>query len=232
LRIKVPDYFEVSAPQVAYREALARQVEVDYTHKKHLGGSGEFGRVKVSVKPGERGSGVVFIDEVKDGNIPREYIPWVEKGMRETAETGNIIGFPIIDFEIRLRDGAYHDIDSSVLAFETTGRGAMREVAQKAGIKLLEPIMKVEIVTPEEYLGDIFGDLNSRRSQLRDVESQGNTQLVRALVPLATMFGYADKLRSFSQDRAQYTMQFSHYDETPNDRGPPGTEPAAAALRA
>ncbi len=205
----------VGAPQVAYREYLAKPVDVDYTHKKQSGGSGQFGRVKVSVKPGERGSGVVFIDEVKGGNIPREYIPSVEKGMRETAETGSLIGFPIIDFEIRLTDGAYHDVDSSALAFEITGRAAMREVAQKAGIKLLEPIMKVEVVTPEDYLGDVIGDMNSRRGQIQGTDSRGNAQVVEAMVPLANMFGYVNQLRSFTQGRAQYTMQFSHYDEVP-----------------
>jgi len=207
----------VGAPQVAYREYLAKPVEVDYTHKKQSGGSGQFGRVKVQVAPGERGSGVVFIDEVKGGNIPREYIPSVEKGMRETAETGSLIGFPIIDFEIRLVDGAYHDVDSSALAFEITGRGAMREVAQKAGIKLLEPIMKVEVVTPEEYLGDVIGDMNSRRGQIQGTDTRGNAQVVEAMVPLANMFGYVNQLRSFTQGRAQYTMQFSHYDEVPQN---------------
>ena len=205
----------VGAPQVAYRESLARPVEVTYTHKKQSGGSGQFGEVKVKLQPGERGSGITFIDEVKGGNIPREYIPSVEKGMRETAETGSLIGFPIIDFEIRLVDGKYHDVDSSALAFEITGRGAMREAAQKAGIKLLEPMMKVEVVTPEEYLGDVIGDLNSRRGQIQGTDSRGNAQVVEALVPLANMFGYVNELRSFSQGRAQYTMQFSHYDEVP-----------------
>ena len=170
----------VGAPQVAYRESLARPVEVDYTHKKQSGGSGQFGRVKVEVAPGERGSGIQFIDEIKGGNIPREYIPSVEKGMRETAETGYLIGFPIIDFEIHLLDGAYHDVDSSALAFEITGRGAMREAAQKAGIKLLEPIMKVEVVTPEDYLGDVIGDLNSRRGQIQGTDTRGNAQVVEA----------------------------------------------------
>ncbi|MGI8704247.1 MAG: elongation factor G [Sphingomicrobium sp.] len=207
----------VGAPQVAYRESLARPVDVDYTHKKQSGGSGQFGRVKVSVAPGERGSGVQFIDAIKGGNIPREYIPSVEKGMRETAETGSLIGFPIIDFEIHLTDGAYHDVDSSALAFEITGRGAMREVAQKAGIKLLEPIMKVEVVTPEDYLGDVIGDLNSRRGQIQGTDSRGNAQVVEAMVPLANMFGYVNQLRSFSQGRAQYTMQFSHYEEVPQN---------------
>ncbi len=207
----------VGAPQVAYRESLAKPVEVDYTHKKQSGGSGQFGRVKVQVTPGERGSGVQFFDEIKGGNIPREYIPSVEKGMRETAETGSLIGFPIIDFEIHLIDGAYHDVDSSALAFEITGRGAMREAAQKAGIKLLEPIMKVEVVTPEDYLGDVIGDLNSRRGQIQGTDSRGNAQVVEALVPLANMFGYVNQLRSFTQGRAQYTMQFSHYEEVPQN---------------
>jgi elongation factor G len=205
----------VGAPQVAYRESLARPVDVTYTHKKQSGGSGQFGEVKVSLTPGERGTGIIFLDQVKGGNIPREYIPSVEKGMRETAETGSLIGFPIIDFEIRLLDGKYHDVDSSALAFEITGRGAMREAAQKAGIKLLEPIMKVEVVTPEDYLGDVIGDLNSRRGQIQGTDSRGNAQVVEAMVPLANMFGYVNELRSFSQGRAQYTMQFSHYDEVP-----------------
>ena len=207
----------VGAPQVAYRESLAKPVSVDYTHKKQSGGSGQFGRVKVEVTPGERGSGVQFFDEIKGGNIPREYIPSVEKGMRETAETGSLIGFPIIDFEIRLIDGAYHDVDSSALAFEIAGRGTMREVAQKSGIKLLEPIMKVEVVTPEDFIGDVIGDLNSRRGQIQGTDSRGNAQVVEALVPLANMFGYVNQLRSFTQGRAQYTMQFSHYDEVPQN---------------
>jgi elongation factor G len=207
----------VGAPQVAYRESLARPVEVDYTHKKQSGGSGQFGRVKVTVAPGERGSGVQFFDEIKGGNIPREYIPSVEKGMRETAETGSLIGFPIIDFEIHLIDGAYHDVDSSALAFEITGRGAMREAAQKAGIKLLEPIMKVEVVTPEDYVGDVIGDLLSRRGQVQGQDTRGNAIAVEAFVPLANMFGYVNQLRSFTQGRAQYTMQFSHYQEVPQN---------------
>ena len=205
----------VGAPQVAYRESLAKPVELTYTHKKQSGGSGQFGEVKVVLEPGERGSGIQFIDEIKGGNIPREYIPSVEKGMRETAETGSLIGFPIIDFNIRLIDGKYHDVDSSALAFEITGRGAMREGARKAGIKLLEPIMKVEIVTPEDYLGDVIGDLNSRRGQIQGTDSRGNAQVVEAMVPLANMFGYVNELRSFTQGRAQYTMQFSHYEEVP-----------------
>jgi elongation factor G len=205
----------VGAPQVAYREYLKKPVELVYTHKKQSGGSGQFGEVKVQVKPGERGTGFVFVDEVKGGNIPREYIPSVEKGMKETALGGALIGFPIVDVEVHLIDGKYHDVDSSALAFEITGRGAMREAAQRAGITILEPIMKVEVVTPEDYLGDVIGDLNSRRGQIQGTDTRGNAQVVEAQVPLANMFGYVNQLRSFSQGRAQYTMQFSHYDEVP-----------------
>jgi elongation factor G len=205
----------VGAPQVAYREYLAKKVDIDYTHKKQSGGSGQFGRVKFTVTPGERGSGIIFDDQVKGGNIPKEYIPSVEKGMRETAASGSLIGFPIIDFTITLTDGAYHDVDSSALAFEIAGRAAMREAAQKSGIKLLEPIMKVEVVTPEDYLGDVIGDMNSRRGQIQGTDSRGNAQTVEAMVPLANMFGYVNQLRSFTQGRAQYSMHFSHYDEVP-----------------
>ncbi len=207
----------VGAPQVAYRETLKREIEIDYTHKKQSGGSGQFGRVKIIASPGERGSGFKFLDEIKGGNIPREYIPAVEKGVRAVAESGEMLGFPIIDFQVRLIDGAYHDVDSSALAFEITGRGAMREAAQKAGIKLLEPIMKVEVVTPEDYFGDVIGDLNSRRGQIQGSDERGNAKVIEATVPLANMFGYVNTLRSMSQGRAQYTMQFSHYDEVPQN---------------
>jgi elongation factor G len=207
----------VGAPQVAYREYLAKPVDLTYTHKKQSGGSGQFGEIKINVIPAERGSGFQFFDEIKGGNVPKEYIPSVEKGLRETAETGSLIGFPIIDFEVHLVDGKYHDVDSSALAFEICARGAMREAAQKAGIKLLEPIMKVEVVTPEDYLGDVIGDINSRRGQIQGTDSRGNAQVVEAIVPLANMFGYVNQLRSFTQGRAQYTMQFSHYDEVPQN---------------
>ncbi|WP_293942924.1 elongation factor G, partial [Sphingomonas sp.] len=205
----------VGAPQVAYREYLAKPVELTYTHKKQSGGSGQFAEIRINVVPGERGSGFIFKDIVKGGNVPKEFIPSVEKGMRETAETGSLIGFPIIDFAVELTDGKYHDVDSSALAFEICARGAMREAAQKAGIKLLEPIMKVEVVTPEDYLGDVIGDLNSRRGQIQGTDTRGNAQAVEAIVPLANMFGYVNQLRSFTQGRAQYSMQFSHYDEVP-----------------
>jgi elongation factor G len=205
----------VGAPQVAFRETLAKKVELDYTHKKQSGGSGQFGRVKLILTPGERGSGFVFLDEIKGGNIPREYIPSVEKGLRDVAGTGVLIGFPLIDFQVQLIDGAYHDVDSSALAFEIAGRGAMREAAEKSGIKLLEPMMKVEVITPADFMGDVIGDLNSRRGQIQGTDSRGNAEVVNALVPLANMFGYVNTLRSMSQGRAQYTMTFSHYDEVP-----------------
>jgi len=205
----------VGAPQVAYRETFAREITVDYTHKKQTGGAGQFARVKMIVGPGERGSGVEFIDEIKGGVIPREYIPGVQKGIQDVADTGILLGFPLTDFYVRLVDGAYHEVDSSVLAFEIASRAAMREAGEKAGIKLLEPMMKVEVVTPEEYMGDVIGDLNSRRGQVVGTEQRGNAQVIEAVVPLANMFGYVNQLRSFTQGRAQYTMQFSHYDEVP-----------------
>jgi elongation factor G len=205
----------VGAPQVAYRESIAREVEIDYTHKKQSGGSGQFGRAKLIVSPGERGAGVTFEDKIVGGRIPREYIPSVEKGIRDVADSGHMVGFPIIDFNVQLVDGAYHDVDSSAMAFEITGRGAMREAAEKAGIKLLEPVMKVEVVTPEDYMGDVIGDLNSRRGQIQGTESRGVATSIEAFVPLANMFGYVNNLRSMSQGRAQYTMLFSHYEEVP-----------------
>jgi elongation factor G len=167
---------DVGAPQVAYREYLAKPVELTYTHKKQSGGSGQFGEIRVKVVPGERGTGFQFIDEIRGGNVPREYIPSVEKGVREAAETGLLIGFPIIDFAVHLLDGKHHDVDSSAWVFEITGRGAMREAAHKAGIKILEPIMKVEVVTPEGYLGDIIGDINSRRGEIQGTYSRGNAR--------------------------------------------------------
>ncbi len=223
----------VGAPQVAYRETLAKAVEVDYAHKKQSGGSGQFGRVKVQVAPGERGSGVQFIDEIKGGNIPAEYVSSVEKGMRQSAEEGSLIGFPIIDFEIHLIDGAYHDIDSSPIAFEIAGRGAMREAAQKAGIKLLEPIMKVEVVTPEDYVGDVIGSLLSRRGQVQGQDTRGNAIAVEAFVPLANMFGYVKDLSVLTDGKATYSMTFERYDFVePQGSDPDDTFPAAMALRA
>jgi len=207
----------VGAPQVAYRESFARAVDVDYTHKKQSGGSGQFGRVKMTVTPGERGTGVVFSDSIKGGNIPKEYIPGIEKGVKDIAAGGVAIGFPLIDFAVEVTDGAYHDVDSSVLAFEIAGRGALREAAAQAGIKILEPIMKVEVVTPEDYMGDCIGDLNKRRGQIQGSETRGPNTVINAMVPLANMFGYVNELRSFSQGRAQFSMQFDHYDDVPNN---------------
>ncbi|MBK5912619.1 elongation factor G [Rhodothalassium salexigens] len=206
----------VGQPQVAYRESFAKEVQIDYTHKKQTGGSGQFARCKVVFRPGELGSGFAFNDKIVGGRIPREYIPGVEKGIKDVAETGALIGFPIIDFEVDLIDGAYHDVDSSVMAFEIAGRGATREAAEKAGIKLLEPMMKVEVVTPEDFIGDVIGDLNSRRGQVQGQEPRGPAVAINAFVPLANMFGYVKQLRSFSQGRAQFTMQFSHYEEVPS----------------
>ena len=207
----------VGAPQVAYRESFGREVEIDYTHKKQSGGSGQFGRVKMVVTPGERGSGFDFKDEIKGGNIPREYIPGVETGIKDIADSGALIGFPIVDFQVRLIDGAYHDVDSSVMAFEIAGRGAMREAAKEAGIKILEPIMKVEVVTPDEYMGDVIGDVNKRRGQIQGSETRGPATVVNAMVPLENMFGYVNDLRSFTQGRAQFSMQFDHYAEVPSN---------------
>jgi len=224
---------KVGALRVAYRESLAKAVEVDHTHKKQSGGSGEFGRIKVQVGPGERGSGVQFMDEIRGDNIPRQYIAAVEKGMRETAETGSLIGFPIIDFEVHLIDVAYHDIDSSALAFEITGRGAMREAAQMAGIKLLEPIMKVEVVTADEYLGDVIGVLNGRRGQIQRTDSRGNAQVVVASAPMAQLFGLERQLRSLTGGSAVVEIVWDTYAPIePNGIDPDDTFPAAAALRA
>lgn len=205
----------VGAPQVAYRETFSKKVDIDYTHKKQSGGSGQFGRVKMIITPGERGSGITFEDKIKGGNIPKEYIPGVEKGINDIAAMGALVGFPIIDFSVTLYDGAYHDVDSSVLAFEIAGRGAMRQAAKEAGINLLEPIMKVEVVTPEDYMGDVIGDMNSRRGQIQGTEARGPATVINAFVPLANMFGYVNELRSFSQGRAQFSMQFDHYADVP-----------------
>ncbi len=206
----------IGAPQVAYRETIGKEVEVDYTHKKQSGGSGQFARVKMVVGPNEVGAGEVFESEIVGGSVPKEYIPGVEKGINSVKDSGPLAGFPVIDFKVRLIDGAYHDVDSSVLAFEIAGRAAMREAIQKGAPKLLEPIMKVEVVTPEEYMGDVIGDLNSRRGQISGTESRGVATAIMANVPLANMFGYVNNLRSMTQGRAQYTMLFSHYESVPN----------------
>ena len=205
----------IGAPQVAYREAITRTVEHDYTHKKQSGGSGQFARIKFRIEPNEPGKGFEFASEVVGGNVPKEYVPGVQKGVASVMGSGPLIGFPIVDVKFVLTDGAYHDVDSSVLAFEIAGRAGFREAVQKAGPKILEPIMSVEVVTPEDYVGDVIGDLNSRRGQIRGTEGRGVVQVINAMVPLANMFGYVNTLRSMSQGRAQYTMTFDHYEQVP-----------------
>jgi elongation factor G len=205
----------VGAPQVAYRETVSRRADVDYTHKKQTGGSGQFARVKLVIEPNEAGKGFEFENKVVGGNVPKEFITGVQKGVKSVVDSGVLAGFPILDVKVSLIDGAYHDVDSSVMAFEIAARAAFREGAMKAGPKLLEPIMKVEAVTPEEYVGGIIGDLTSRRGQVRGQESRGNAAVISAMVPLANMFGYVNTLRSMSQGRAQFTMQFDHYAQVP-----------------
>ena len=205
----------VGAPQVAYRETITRVADVDYTHKKQTGGSGQFARVKMTFEPSEPGAGVVFVSNVVGGNVPKEFIPGVEKGVKSAAETGVIVGFPMIDIKVTLNDGASHDVDSSVMAFEIAARAAFREGVAKAAPRLLEPMMRVEAVTPDEYLGDIIGDLNSRRGNVTGMDQRGNARIVNAMVPLANMFGYVNTLRSMSQGRAQFSMFFDHYEQVP-----------------
>ena len=205
----------IGAPQVAYREKLTRRVEQDYTHKKQTGGTGQFARVKIIFEPNEAGAGNVFESKVIGGAVPKEYVPGVEKGINSVMGAGILAGFPVVDVKATLIDGAYHDVDSSVLAFEIASRAAFREALQKGGSVLLEPIMKVEVVTPEEYTGSCIGDLNSRRGQIQGQDVRGNANVINAMVPLANMFGYVNQLRSFSQGRATFTMQFDHYEQVP-----------------
>ena len=207
----------VGAPQVAYRETISKSTDVDYIHKKQSGGAGQFARVKISFDPGEPGSGYEFINKIKGGNIPTDYIPGVKKGLIAQQQSGVIAGFPCIDFKATLNDGAYHDVDSSVLAFEIAARAAFREGIAKANPVLLEPIMKVEVLTPEKYMGDVIGDLNSRRGQVQEMNTRGNANVVNAMVPLANMFGYVNNLRSLTQGRANYSMQFDHYEQVPSN---------------
>ncbi|MBM3581763.1 MAG: elongation factor G, partial [Alphaproteobacteria bacterium] len=207
----------VGAPQVAYRETISRAAEVDYTHKKQSGGSGQYARVKIRFEPLPPGSGYQFENDVVGGNVPKEYIPGVQKGLNSAIDTGILAGFPVTDLKCTLYDGAYHDVDSSALAFEIAARAAFREGMQKAGPKLLEPVMRVEVVTPDEYMGDIIGDLNSRRGHVTGMDQRGNARIVNAQVPLANMFGYVNTLRSMSQGRAQFTMHFDHYAEVPRN---------------
>ena len=205
----------IGAPQVAYRESLSRKAEIDYTHKKQTGGTGQFARIKLVFEPGEPGSGFVFESAIVGGAVPKEYIPGVEKGLTSAKENGLLAGFPLIDFKATLIDGAFHDVDSSVLAFEIASRAAFKELREKGGPKLLEPIMAVEVVTPEEYLGSVIGDLNGRRGMIQGQDMRGNATVVNAFVPLANMFGYVNTLRGMSQGRAQFTMQYDHYDPVP-----------------
>lgn len=205
----------VGAPQVAYRETVSKPSNVDYTHRKQTGGSGQFARVKLTIEPNEQGAGYEFVNKVVGGNVPKEFIPGVQKGVQSVIDAGILAGFPILDVKVTLTDGASHDVDSSVMAFEIASRAAFREGAMKAGPKLLEPMMKVEAVTPEDYVGGIIGDLTGRRGQVRGQESRGNAVVIRAMVPLANMFGYVNTLRSMSQGRAQFTMEFDHYSQVP-----------------
>jgi len=207
----------IGAPQVAYRETISREAEIDYTHKKQTGGTGQFARIKLVIQPTEPGEGYSFESKIVGGAVPKEYIPGVEKGIKSVMDAGPLAGFPVIDFKVALVDGAFHDVDSSVLAFEIAARAAMRDGLKKAGAKLLEPIMKVEVVTPEEYTGSIIGDLTSRRGMVQGQDSRGNANVINAFVPLANMFGYINNLRSMSSGRAVFTMQFDHYDAVPQN---------------
>ncbi|MGA7675377.1 MAG: elongation factor G [Rhizomicrobium sp.] len=205
----------VGAPQVAYRETLSKPVTIDYTHKKQTGGSGQFARVKIEYEPLPSGSGFVFENDIVGGSVPKEFIPSVEKGIKAQKESGLMAGFPVIDFKATLIDGAFHEVDSNALTFDIAARASFRELASKGAVKLLEPIMKVEVVTPDEFLGGVIGDLNSRRGQVHGTDTRGNAQVISAMVPLANMFGYINTLRSMSQGRAQYSMQFDHYETVP-----------------
>jgi len=205
----------IGAPQVAYRETISRQADVDYTHKKQTGGSGQYARVKMHFAPLPPGSGFEFENDVVGGTVPKEYVPGVEKGVKGSLENGVLAGFPVIDLKVTLTDGAYHEVDSSALAFEIAARAAMKEGLAKAAPKLLEPIMRVEVVTPRDYMGDVIGDLNSRRGRITGQDQRGNAEVINAMVPLANMFGYVNNLRSMSQGRAQYTMHFDHYEQVP-----------------
>ncbi|SEW47696.1 translation elongation factor 2 (EF-2/EF-G) [Cognatiyoonia koreensis] len=207
----------IGAPQVAYRETIGHAVEHTYTHKKQSGGSGQFGEVKLNIIPTEPGEGYSFESKIVGGAVPKEYIPGVEKGIKSVMDSGPLAGFPVIDFKVELLDGKFHDVDSSILAFEIAARMCMREGMRKAGAKLLEPIMKVEVVTPEEYTGGIIGDLTSRRGMVQGQDTRGNAIVIDAMVPLANMFGYINTLRSMSSGRAQFTMQFDHYDPVPSN---------------
>jgi len=207
----------VGAPQVAYRETITKKTEVDYTHKKQTGGTGQFARVKLVVQPNEPGAGFSFESKIVGGAVPKEYIPGVEKGLQSVIGAGVVAGFPVVDIKVELVDGAFHEVDSSALAFEIASRAALREALQKGGSVLLEPVMKVEVTTPEDYTGSVIGDLNSRRGQIQGQDMRGNAVVINAMVPLANMFGYVNTLRGMSQGRASYTMQFDHYEQVPSN---------------
>jgi elongation factor G len=206
----------IGAPQVAYREKITRAVTVDHVHKKQTGGAGQFARVKIVAEPAPPPGGFEFENDIVGGTVPKEYIPGVEKGLESVLGSGVLAGFPVVDLKVRLIDGAYHDVDSSALAFEICARAALREALQKGAPVLLEPIMKVEVVTPEDYTGTVIGDLNSRRGQIHGQDMRGNANVINAMVPLANMFGYVSNLRSMSQGRATFTMQFDHYEQVPS----------------
>jgi elongation factor G len=207
----------IGAPQVAYRETITRAATVDYTHKKQTGGAGQFARIKIVAEPLPPGSGFVFENKVVGGTVPKEFVPGVEKGLESVLGSGVLAGFPVVDLKVSLVDGASHEVDSSALAFEIAARYALREALQKGASVLLEPIMKVEVVTPEEYTGSAIGDLNSRRGHIQGQDMRGNANVITAMVPLANMFGYVNQLRSMSQGRATFTMQFDHYEQVPNN---------------
>jgi elongation factor G len=207
----------IGAPQVAYRETILRNAEFDYIHKKQSGGAGQFARVKLAIEPLESGKGREVENKIKGGSIPKEFIPGVEKGIESVSDSGILAGFPIIDYKVTIVDGLHHDVDSSVLAFEIASRYCFKEVCTRASLKLLEPIMRVEVVTPEDYMGDVIGDLNSRRGHVEGTESRGNVTVITAMAPLANMFGYVNNLRSMSQGRAQYSMFFDHYEKVPHN---------------
>jgi len=212
----------IGAPQVAYRETITREGTVDYTHKKQSGGSGQFARVKIHLIPGAPGSGFMFESKIVDGSVPEKYVPGVEKGLESVLGSGVLAGFPVVDLKVELIDGAYHDVDSSALAFESASRAGLREGLRKCNSVLLEPIMKVEVVTPEDYIGAIVADLRSRGGQIERSERRGLTMAVQALVSLANMFGYLNQLRAMSRGRATFAMQFEHYQQVPSpDDDPP-----------
>jgi elongation factor G len=226
-------FFNIGAPQVAYRETLTKRVEIDYVHKKQTGGTGQFARVKLVVEPNEAGKGFAFESKIIGGAVPKEYIPGVEKGLNSVISSGVLAGFPVVDVKVSLVDGAFHEVDSSALAFEIASRAALREGLQKGGSVLLEPIMKVEVVTPEDYTGSVIGDLNSRRARFDARHSRGTDVAIVATVPLSCLFGYANQLRALTEGHATFTMRFFRYDIVPSM--PDGGEPppaVAASLRA